>query len=53
MISSYNSELYNDLYHDWRKVEFPVKRNNIRSSEVQEVIWMNYEDNQKGLFKNL
>jgi DNA adenine methylase len=43
MVSSYNSELYNDLYHDWRKIELPVKMNNIRSTEVQEVIWMNYE----------
>lgn len=43
MISSYNSELYNDLYKNWHKVEFPIKKNNIRSTEVQEVIWMNYE----------
>jgi len=43
MISSYNSDLYNELYSDWRKVEFPIKKNNIRSSDVQEVIWMNYE----------
>ena len=50
MISSYNSELYNDLYKDWRKVEFPVKKNNIRSGEVQEVIWMNYEKKQNDLF---
>lgn len=50
MVSSYNSELYNELYHDWRKVELPVKKNNIRSSEVQEVIWMNYDEKPKGLF---
>lgn len=43
MVSSYNSELYNDLYKDWRKIEFPIKKNNIRSGEVQEVIWMNYD----------
>src|SRR5699024_6956909 len=46
MVSSYNSDLYNELYKDWNKVEFPVKRNNIRSSEVQEVIWMNYESTE-------
>ena len=51
MVSGYNSELYNDLYHDWRKVEFPKKKNNIRSSEVQEVIWMNYDAPKIGLFK--
>lgn len=53
MISSYNSDLYNDLYHDWRKIEFPVKKNNIRSTDVQEVIWVNYPESQKGLFNNI
>lgn len=52
MISSYNSNLYNELYKDWRKVEFPIKKNNIRSGEVQEVIWMNYEPNPNDLFNN-
>lgn len=42
MVSSYNSDLYNELYRGWKKVEFPAKRNNIRSKEVQEVIWVNY-----------
>jgi len=50
MVSSYNSELYEDLYHDWRKVSFPVKKNNIRSGEVQEVVWMNYPEAYKNLF---
>ena len=50
MVSGYNSELYNDLYRDWRKVEFPVKKNNIRSSDVQEVVWMNYTNTKKTLF---
>jgi len=42
MVSSYNSDLYNELYRDWRKVDLPIKKNNIRSNDVQEVIWMNY-----------
>lgn len=42
MISGYDCELMNDLYSDWRKVKFPVKKNNLRSGLVQEVIWMNY-----------
>jgi len=50
MVSSYNSDLYNNLYSDWRKVELPVKKNNIRSSDVQEVIWMNYSKKNIGLF---
>lgn len=48
MISGYESELYDkELYKDWRKVKFPVKKNNIRSGEVQEVIWMNYDEEVK------
>lgn len=50
MISGYNSKLYDSLYSDWRKVEFPSKKNNIRSSDVQEVIWMNYIDTHQDLF---
>lgn len=44
MVSGYDCSLMNDLYKDWRKVKFPVKKNNIRSSEVQEVIWCNYDN---------
>jgi DNA adenine methylase len=51
MISSYNSDLYNELYKDWKKIEFPKKKNNIRSSEVQEVIWINYENKSNDLFQ--
>ena len=50
MVSGYDCSLMNALYHDWNKVKFPVKKNNIRSGEVQEVIWMNYEPNKKSLF---
>lgn len=42
MVSGYDCSLMNTLYKDWRKVKLPIKKNNIRSSEVQEVIWMNY-----------
>lgn len=52
MISSYESELYNNLYKDWRKISFPIKKNNIRSGEVQEVIWVNYPEQIEGLFKD-
>lgn len=50
MVSGYDCTLMNELYGDWRKVKFPVKKNNIRSSEVQEVIWMNYPEKSEGLF---
>lgn len=43
MISSYDCPLMRELYSDWNMIKFPIKKNNIRSSEVQEVIWMNYE----------
>lgn len=49
MVSSYESDLYDELYKDWNKIKFPVKFNNIRSSRVQEVIYMNYNKKQ-GLF---
>jgi DNA adenine methylase len=48
MISGYDCPLMNELYHDWSKVLFPVKKNNIRSGEVQEVIWCNYDPHSKG-----
>lgn len=50
MISSYNSDLYNTLYSDWNKIEFPSKKNNIRSGDVTEVIWFNYDIPTSGLF---
>lgn len=43
MISSYNCPLMQELYGDWTMIKFPSKKNNIRSSEVQEVIWINYK----------
>lgn len=43
MISGYDCSLMNSLYADWNKIKFPVKKNNIRSGEVQEVIFLNYE----------
>lgn len=46
MVSSYESDFYDDLYRDWNKIKLPVKWNNIRSSRVQEVIYMNYNKKQ-------
>lgn len=43
MVSGYDCDLMNTLYGDWSKVMFRKKMNNIRSSEVQEVVWMNYD----------
>ena len=43
MISSYDCDLMQELYGDWNMIKFPRKKNNIRSSDVQECIWINYE----------
>ncbi len=43
MVSGYDCNLMNYLYGDFYKTKFPVKKNNIRSGEVQEVIWTNYD----------
>ena len=51
MVSSYNSELYDRLYKDWTKIELPTKKNNIRSGEVQEVLWFNYPIEQTAKYK--
>ena len=37
-----NYDLYENLYASWTKIELPTKKNNIRSGEVQEVLWINY-----------
>jgi DNA adenine methylase len=42
MVSGYYCDLMNDLYGDWHLTRFPTKKNNIRSGEVQECVWTNY-----------
>lgn len=51
MISSYESGLYDHLYHDWTKILLPPKKNNIRSGEVQEVVWFNYPIEQTAKYQ--
>lgn len=43
MVSGYDCPLMRELYGDWRMIKFPPKKNNIRSGEVQESIWINYK----------
>ena len=50
MISGYDCPLMQELYGDWHKVLFPVKKNNIRSGYVQEVVWCNYKPANDTLF---
>lgn len=44
MISGYDHPLMKELFEDkgWIKIQFPIKRNNIRSNQVRECIWINY-----------
>lgn len=57
MISGYDCPSMQKLYKGWKMVKFPIKFNNIRSSQVQECVWMNYdpmvESNQLPLFSGL
>lgn len=53
MVSSYDCDLMNELYSDWYVTRFPVKKNNIRSGEVQEVIWTNYDPSKRDLFSTI
>lgn len=50
MVSGYDCDLMNDLYKDFYKTKFPIKKNNIRSGEVQEVIFTNYNPIKNSLF---
>ena len=43
MVSGYDGPTMQRLYGDWVKTEFPIKFNNIRSTQVQECIWTNYQ----------
>ena len=44
MISGYDHPLMFELFESkgWIKIKFPIKKNNIRSKQVQECIWINY-----------
>lgn len=50
MVSGYDCDLMNDLYNDFYKTKFPIKKNNIRSGDVQEVIFTNYNPIKNSLF---
>lgn len=43
MVSTYVSETMAKLYKGWHFVKFPSKKNNIRKTDVQECIYMNYD----------
>ena len=55
MVSGYECDLMNDIYKGWEKRYLTKKKNNIRSGEVQEVIWMNYSPplSRKGIQKTI
>lgn len=43
MISSYDNDLYRELYHDWNMVKLPKKLNGLRTKSQQECLWFNYD----------
>lgn len=42
-VSGYASELYEDLYSGWTKLEAPKRQINSSKAERSEVLWINYE----------
>jgi DNA adenine methylase len=44
MISGYDHPIMFELFESkgWIKIDFPIKKNNIRSGQVKECIWINY-----------
>lgn len=43
MISSYDNELYRELYSDWTMVKLTKKLNGLRTKSQQECLWFNYD----------
>ena len=43
-ISGYRSDLYDDLYRDWRRIDADPKLCNSVRSERQECLWVNYDE---------
>jgi DNA adenine methylase len=41
MVSGYDSKLYNDLLHEWDKVE--IKTNAELGRKRMEIVWTNFE----------
>lgn len=52
MISSYENDLYKELYKDWTFIKLTPKLNGIRSKVQQECIWFNYPIKSTVKFKN-
>lgn len=43
VISGYRSSLYDQLFHDWNRIDAPVKTINSSKGERQESLWLNFE----------
>ncbi|TAN32712.1 DNA adenine methylase [Patescibacteria group bacterium] len=50
-ISGYDSPLMNELYQGWKKIAGPVKNANSIQQPRQEILWVNYNINDKSLWK--
>lgn len=46
-LSSYHSQLMKELYSDWRYIEAPIKQCHSTKTPRQEVLWVNYNTEEK------
>lgn len=51
-VSGYESPLMNELYKGWNKILGPVKNINSVRQPRQEILWVNYDINNKSLWKS-
>ena len=43
VISGYRTEIYDDLYKDWHRIDAPIKTINSSKGKRQESLWLNFE----------
>ena len=51
VLSSYNCEMYNDLYHDWQRFELKVRTNS--ASSAVEILWLNPAASARRTYRDL
>lgn len=49
MVSGYDSDLYDRIFRDWKRTPLTRKKNNMASTDSQEVVWTNYEPKRQQL----
>lgn len=49
VISGYRTELYDNLYSDWNRIDAPVKTCNSSKGKRQESLWLNFEEGENNV----